>query len=115
MNFFDTLYHNSMIFILTLPHDDLVIINLIIMYIFTYGSLLIIIVNIYILLTAKKFFPPIYFNIEDIFGDTEYGFSALIMLLVGCAVMFTRYLFHFLFIIFLLFLMWWIYKKLMLK
>ena len=119
MNLLDTLYHNSAIFALTLASDNEPIVKLIIMYIFAYASLLLVIVGIYELLIAKKFFPPIYFKIEDIMAHNQYGFSALIVTLVGCAILFPLYFWYFFFAVIFLLVMWWIYKliykKLMFK
>jgi len=119
MSLLDTIYHNSAIFALTLASDNEPIINLIIMYIFFYSSLPLVIVGIYRLLTARKFFPPIYFKMEDVMGHNKYGFSALIMTLIGCAILFPLYIFYFFFAVIFLLVMWWIYKwiykKLMFK
>jgi len=114
MNFFDTLYHNSSIFALTIAHD-VPIVKLTIMYIFFYITLLFAIIGIYIILSSKRFFPPIYFNTDDILSSDNYGLSGLIKLLAGCFFLFPLYCWYFFFILLLILLMWWIYKKLMLK
>jgi len=114
MSILDFIYHNSAIYALTII-KNISIIELSIMYIFIYGSLLFAIIGIYIILSSKKFFPPIYFNVEDILRSDEYGLSGLIKVLVGNFFLFPLYSWYFFFILLLLLLMWWIYKKLMLK
>jgi len=91
------------------------IIELIIMYIFIYASLLVTVIGVYIILSSKRFFPPIYFNVEDILRSDEYGLPGLIKVLMGSFFLFPLYSWYFFFILLLIFLMWWIYKKLMLK
>jgi len=116
MNILDLIYHNSIIYYLTqLDTQNITIIKLGIMYIFFYGALLFAIIGIYIILSSKRFFPPIYFNTEDILRSDNYGLSGLIKLLTGSFFLFPLYCWYFFFILLLILLMWWIYKKLMLK
>ena len=114
MNILDFIYHNSAIYALTVM-KNVPIVKLIIMYIFAYVCLLFAIIGIYIILSSKRFFPPIYFNVEDILRSDEYGLPGLIKVLVGSFFLFPLYSWYFSFILLLIFLMWWIYKKLMLK
>jgi len=111
-NLLKKIYYNSSIFILTL-FEDIPLPELIIMYLFFYGNLLLTIIGIYIILCSKKFFPPVYFDIEDVLRSEEYGFSGLIRLLSGSFFLFPLYSWYFCFTLLSLLLLWWIYKKMM--
>jgi len=117
MDLIYSIYYNSSLYILTKKEfiENIPLPELILMYIFYGGNLFIFIIGIYIILSSKRFFPPIYFSIEDIFKSDEYGLSGLIQILAGSFFLFPLYSWYFFFILLLILLMWWIYKKLMIR